>query len=258
MRCNLLPLFRVGLGKNEANRKHGLPSSMRRIRNFIVERAGLHVRLSYSQEGEDLILERIFEGQGAGFYVDVGAHHPKRFSNTHRFYRRGWCGINIEPNPEGLVLFQRYRKRDINLGYGVGNQQGELVYYMFNEPALNSFDRTLSHQRQSDQYRIIGTRNIPVKPLSEILQEYLPPKTHIDFMTVDVEGLDLDVLKSNDWTRFRPSCLLVEALGFKLATPSAPIHSFVELQNYELFAKTFNTLFYLDKTRERTEPARDS
>jgi len=232
-----------------------LASLTTRVRDFLAAKAGIHLRSSYSQEGEDLILERIFGGKECGFYVDVGAHHPKRFSNTQLFYRRGWRGINIEPNPDGYASFQRHRKRDINLGFGVADQEAELVYYMFNEPALNSFDRTLSDQRPNGRYRMIGTKTIPVKRLSDILEEFLPPGTLIDFMSIDVEGFDLDVLKSNDWFRFRPFCLLVEALDFKLAKPSsAPVHSFLEMQNYELFAKTFNSLFYLDKTRTERIP----
>jgi FkbM family methyltransferase len=234
--------------------KPGGPSLMRRVHDFIVARAGIYSRLSYSQEGEDLILERLFQEQYSGFYVDVGAHHPKRFSNTHRFYQRGWRGINIEPNPDGLALFHRRRKRDINLGYGVANKDGELVYYMFNEPALNTFDRAVADQRPTDRYRIVATKSIPIRRLSEILKEYLPPHIVIDFMTIDVEGLDLDVVESNDWSQFRPVCLLVEATQFKLENPRAtPIHSFLESHDYELFAKTVNTLFYRDKTRKQSQ-----
>jgi len=198
-----------------------LTSLTRRVRDFLAAKAGIYLRASYSQEGEDLILERIFGEKECGFYVDVGAHHPKRFSNTQLFYRRGWRGINIEPNPDGYASFQRHRKRDINLGFGVADQEAELVYYMFNEPALNSFDRALSDQRPNGRYRMIGTKTIPVKRLSDILEEFLPPGTLIDFMSIDVEGLDLEVLKSNDWFRFRPACLLVEAIDFKLACKSA-------------------------------------
>ena len=74
---------------------------------------------SYSQEGEDMVLYRIFEKQKSGFYVDIGAYHPKRFSNTYFFYKRGWRGINIEPNPEAIKLFKKYRVGDINLEMGV-------------------------------------------------------------------------------------------------------------------------------------------
>ena len=65
---------------------------------------------SYSQEGEDMVLSRIFSDKNKGFYVDVGAHHPIRFSNTYKFYKLGWHGINIEPNPDSFNLFTMYRK----------------------------------------------------------------------------------------------------------------------------------------------------
>lgn len=216
------------------------------------------MRASYSQEGEDLILERLFEKQNGGFYIDVGAHHPRRFSNTYLFYKRGWHGINIEPNPHALKLFQRHRRRDINLGYGVADTEGQLSYFMFNEPALNSFDRILSEQRQGNRYRIIDTKTIAVRRLSGILEEFMPGQTHIDFMSIDVEGYDLQVLKSSDWARFRPTCVLVESPGFDLGTPRGePIHSFLDQQNYALFAKTFNTLLYLDRANNAMRDRKD-
>jgi FkbM family methyltransferase len=219
-----------------------LPSSLAR---WLSRQYG---RTSFSQEGEDLILDRLFEGQKTGFYVDVGAHHPIRFSNTHRFYRRGWHGINIEPDPEAIELLQRRRKRDTNVACGVADREGRLTYFIFNEPALNSFDKALSEQRQNRQFRILRTKEIAVRRLSDILHDFMPASVHIDFMSVDVEGYDLQVLKSNDWSRFRPTCVLVEACAFNLGNPGAdPIHTFLGQQDYELFAKTFNTVFYLNK-----------
>jgi hypothetical protein len=73
------------------------------------------VHLSYAQEGEDMVLRRIFEDQPLGFYVDVGAHHPVRFSTTYFFYRRGCRGINIDATPGSMDAFRRLRPRDINL-----------------------------------------------------------------------------------------------------------------------------------------------
>jgi FkbM family methyltransferase len=220
----------------------------RRLGNLLATYWRQGARKSYSQEGEDLILERLFEGQKAGFYIDVGAHHPTRFSNTYRFYGRGWHGINIEPNPEALELFRRRRKRDINLGCGVADCEGQLVYFMFNEPALNSFDQALSEGREDGRYKILDRKRVPVKRLSAILEDFMPAQVQIDFMSIDVEGYDLQVLKSNDWSRFRPACLLVESVGFDLGNPKAdPIHIFLEGKEYALFAKTFNTLFYRDR-----------
>ena len=99
------------------------------------------INFSYSQEGEDILLKRIFNNKKNGFYVDVGAHHPKRFSNTNIFYQMGWRGINIDPMPSSMDLFKRYRPRDINLEFGVAKKKGIMKYYIFNDPALNSFQR---------------------------------------------------------------------------------------------------------------------
>lgn len=217
--------------------------TVRSVRTFL----HLYWTRSYSQEGEDLILRRIFESQSAGFYVDVGAHHPMRYSNTYFFYKRRWRGINIEPNPDSARLFHKYRRRDINVQCGVSDQDGQLKYYMFNDSALNSFDENLSHQRDVGVYRITETCDIAVRRLESILDELLPRDVAIDFMSVDVEGRDLQVLQSNNWERYRPRVLLVEAMSFDLATVEGePIHRFLTNNSYRLFAKTGHTLFYGD------------
>ena len=101
---------------------------------------------SYSQEGEDMILRRIFENQENGFYVDVGAHHPKRFSNTYFFYKHGWKGINIDALPNSMSLFKKLRPRDVNIEQPISDNVESLTYYHFNEPALNGFSKDLSEK----------------------------------------------------------------------------------------------------------------
>jgi len=206
----------------------------------------IYSRKTYSQEGEDMILGRLFEGRGPGFYVDVGAHHPRRFSNTHLFYRRGWRGINIEPNPDAMRAFKSMRRRDINLQVGVSDRAGCLKYYQFDEPALNTFDEAMVASRLANTpYRLVGTVEVPVERLDTLLARHVPAGVEIDFLSVDVEGLDLAVLKSNDWTRFRPRCVLAEALGVSLAHIDAnPVSELLAAQGYELVAKTFNTLVF--------------
>jgi len=152
---------------------------------------------SYSQEGEDIILRRIFEKQKTGFYIDIGAHHPKRFSNTYYFYKKGWRGINIDAMPGNMKLFRKMRPRDINLEIPVSDKKRELTYYMFNEPALNSFSKTLSIERdRKEEYKIVDEIKIEILTLAEVLNAYLPSNTRIDFLSVDVEGLDFQVLAS--------------------------------------------------------------
>ncbi|BDA79194.1 hypothetical protein LPTSP3_g21240 [Leptospira kobayashii] len=202
---------------------------------------------SFSQEGEDMILREIFENKNEGFYVDIGAYDPIRFSNTNYFYQLGWNGINIEPSPDAIAKFNNLRKRDINLNYGVSRSSGNLEYYNFEEAALNTFDpERVSFLEKNSPYRYNKKLNIPVAPLTEILTKY-SKNQKIDFMNIDVEWHELDVLKSNDWDLFRPKVLLVEILNFDLNTISKnPVHILLKDFGYHFECKTPRTSFYLD------------
>lgn len=230
-----------------------IPAATRRSlaewRNRLFDR---YATKSYAQEGEDMILQRLFAEQNAGFYVDVGAHHPQRFSNTYLFYKKGWHGINIDPNPQAIRAFQSMRPRDINLQMGVSDREEVLTYHSFDEPALNTFDEALATSREATtRYKRTAASQIPVRRLESILREHLPSGTNIDFLSIDVEGLDLAVLRSNDWSRYRPKCVLVESLETSLEDAGhGAIGAFMKNQGYGLFAKTVNTLFFLRKERE--------
>ena len=202
---------------------------------------------SWSQEGEDRILSRFFGHQADGFYVDVGAHHPKRFSNTYLFYRRGWRGVNIDAMPGSMAAFRRMRPRDINLECGVGRSEDTLTYHIFTEPALNGFSEKLSQSRHAADTSacLVETQPVRVRPLSDILGEHVAAGQTIDFMSVDVEGLDLEVLRSNDWSRFRPKLILVEVLGNTWETlGSSEVTRFLSDLGYDIVAKCMNTVFF--------------
>lgn len=197
-----------------------------------------------------MVLRRIFEGTRSGFYVDVGAHHPKRFSNTFFLYQLGWSGINIDAMPGSMRLFERVRPRDINLELGVAQESGSLDYYVFNEPALNGFSEALSTERDrpGQQYFVERTIRVQVAPLKDILDKHMDGQ-EIDFLSVDVEGLDLEVLKSNDWTLFRPRFVLAEILGRSLHDLHRdPVVQFMGDRGYVLYAKQVNTVFFRDAT----------
>jgi FkbM family methyltransferase len=201
---------------------------------------------SYSQHGEDMVLKSYFENQSTGFFVDIGAHHPFRFSNTYYFYKKGWRGINVDPKPGTKQLFDFFRSRDINLELGVAQEESSLTYYMFDEPALNSFSKDLSESRDSNTiFHIIGTQEVPVIPLKQILEKHVPANTRIDFLTVDVEGLDLEVLASNDWEKFRPSFIIAEDLDFKFEKPTeSDIYNYLAGVGYQLSGKTLASLIF--------------
>jgi FkbM family methyltransferase len=205
------------------------------------------VARSWSQEGEDIVLQRIFEKKKTGFYVDIGAHHPMRFSNTYLFYRRGWRGINVDAMPGSMKAFKKWRPRDINLELGVAQKEGKLDYYIFNESALNGFSAELSEKRISaGKYYIKKIIKIDVKPLRETLYRYSGGQK-IDFLSIDVEGFDLDVLQSNDWSKYRPRFVLVELLNSSLHNISQdPVTQFMKEQCYAIYAKQVNTVFFED------------
>ena len=205
--------------------------------------------LCYSQEGEDMILGKIFSGQKHGFYVDVGAHHPLRFSNTYLFYLKGWSGINIDAMPGSMVAFNKERPRDINLETPVSDKSEELTYYIFNEPALNGFSKELSMSRDGlrGQYKILETKALKTRTLSDILDEYISDGKQIDFLSIDVEGLDFQVLSSNNWGRYRPSVVVVEVLSNSIEDlPLSKTYQFLKEHRYVCYAKTDRSTFFLE------------
>ncbi|MBD3843218.1 MAG: FkbM family methyltransferase [Campylobacterales bacterium] len=201
---------------------------------------------SYSQEGEDMILRRIFERQSTGFYVDVGAHHPKRFSNTYYFYRKGWNGINIDAMPGSMIPFESMRSRDINIEKPISSKKQVLTYYAFNEPALNGFSKEISEARDGlNNYKIEFTKDIETSTLEEVLDEKLPSNQVIDFLSIDVEGLDFDVIKSMNIKKYRPRVILVEVLGSSLSDlQKDSIYKFLIDEDYALYAKAVNTVIF--------------
>lgn len=203
---------------------------------------------SYSQEGEDMILRDLFGDKKNGYYVDIGAYDPFRFSNTNFFYELGWIGINVEPSPDGFQQFEIHRKRDKNLNIGIGLEESELVYYRFEEAALNTFDaERVKFLEETTIYKSKDSVKVKVRPLANVLQEFALNQ-EIDFMNIDVEWNEISVLKSGDWKKFRPKVILIEILNFDLETIAKnPIHLLLKEIGYNFYCKTPRTCFYLDK-----------
>jgi FkbM family methyltransferase len=165
---------------------------------------------SYSQRGEDLIISKALGNKRKGFYVDVGAFDPFILSNTLKFYKRGWGGINIEPQRERYASFVKNRQRDINLNIGIGKKEGVMDFFEMVQPVLSTFSKSEAKENQKLGYKLKGVSKIKVCHLSRVLSSHVGKKK-IDFMTIDAEGFDLNVLESNDWKRFRPTLICVES-----------------------------------------------
>jgi FkbM family methyltransferase len=193
-----------------------------------VRRRFLH---SYSQFGEDRVIDRTLGRPALGFYVDVGANHPDTLSNTRRFYERGWRGINIEPNSNNCELFRVQRPRDINLNIGVGLESADMTFYRFDPHELSTFSAQAAKQYEHMGYKLIDTSRVAIEPLASVLSKHVP-SGGIDFLSVDTEGFDLAVLRSNDWARFRPKLICVEIGDHETRAENADIASYLRTQGY--------------------------
>lgn len=203
-----------------------------------------------------MILRRVFEDRSKGFYVDIGAHHPRRFSNTYHFYRMGWAGINVDATPGSMEPFRRLRPRDTNIEAAVSREPREITFYLYNEPALNTFiERSFN---EASPYHLVGERTLMTRTLGELLSQYLPTGQKIDFLSIDVEGMDLEVLESNDWQRFRPGYVLVECRGGSSINQVSDDDTvrFLEERRYVLLAKTLNTLIFREAAPQPVAPGR--
>jgi FkbM family methyltransferase len=153
---------------------------------------------SYSTFCEDAMFFSVFKPGDRGFYVDVGANHPKFGSNTYRLYRQGWSGLAIEPNLRFAEAFRLLRPRDKFVCEGVSTEGGELQYFAFADPSYNTFSSERANELVDRWHqKLISTRVIKTRPLTSIIDSFCP-NAHIDLLSVDCEDFDLAVLQSAD------------------------------------------------------------
>ena len=184
---------------------------------------------SCSQYGEDLVLAKFLEGTKKGFYIDIGAHHPTDLSNTQYFYKRGFRGINIEPNPDLVEEFYKQRPEDTNLNVGVSLNEGEMEFYVLEASTLSTFNKEAAYQScEIYKSKITGQISVNTMTLKKIIEQYGKSKV-IDFISVDAEGYDLAVLQSNDWQKYRPRFVMVE-----INQDSDNILEFMSENNYKI------------------------
>lgn len=201
-------------------------------------------QISFSQYAEDIVLQS-FLTKSKGFYVDIGAHHPHRFSNTFIFYLKGWNGINVDATPGSMKIFRDIRPRDINIEIGISNQKTNLLFYQFQEPAINTFSKELADIYISRGKQFVNINEIKTISLEELLDNYLPKNQKIDFLTIDIEGLDEVVLKSNNWNKYKPEFIILELWNDNIESIiSTEIYKLLTSLNYRLVAKTLCSLFF--------------
>ena len=190
--------------------------------------------ISFSQNFEDVILERIFKEQKTGFYIDVGAWEETIDSVTKHFYEKGWCGINVEPLPIYYAKYQESRQRDINLNIAVLEKPGATTLYEIPGTGLSTLDQLQSEAHRSKGLEVCE-RTVDVSTLEAICSTYVVDRV-IDFIKIDSEGTELSVLQGGNWERFRPRVLLIEALEPNSKEPAYALWEPFLLENRYIFA----------------------
>ena len=158
--------------------------------------------------GEDLFIKNYYRNKKKGFYVDVGAYHPLEGSNTHLLYKKGWRGINLDINYYSIKLFNFLRKNDLNIHSGIANKKSKLIMYYRKEiNMLNTLDKEIAkiHFRNGFNKKIIK-----VNTLNYFISKNFKKLDKIDFMNIDVEGVELNVLKSLDFKAYKPQLICIE------------------------------------------------
>ncbi len=206
-------------------------------------------RVSFSQTGEDMIVDFIFTARNilTPSYIDIGAYHPYHYSNTAFFYNKKSKGINIEPNPDGFKKFEKVRPRDINLNMGIGSVESNINYFFMNAATMNTFDEEVAKELvEKHGFKLLETKDIPCTTLQNVLSKYTN-NVFPDFLSLDVEGLDMEILNQIDYEHNYPKVICVETVEYTndgTGGKNEQLIKFLESNGYFIFADTnINTIF---------------
>jgi FkbM family methyltransferase len=196
-------------------------------------------KTSFSQDAEDVYIDRFFRKKNSGSYLDVGAYHPLKFSNTYRYYKKGWNGIVIDANPDVKQIFEKIRPRDIFIQSGISDKVGEMIFFKFEEGAYNTFDSEKAKMLIKSGKRLKDEVTIKVNRLDSIL-EALQIRS-IDFISIDVEGFDFICLQSFEINKYNPYIVLIEADNVK---NKEKIMSYLVERGYVCLTQLGNSLVF--------------
>ena len=204
---------------------------------------GVNAREFYGQTGEDIIINFFLENE-KGLFVDVGCNHPISFSNTFELYKKGWTGLNIDANPE-LIKKYTVRPNDISVCEAVSDETKEMLFHEFEQAEVSTLETAVIDEWKT-RWDYKKSRKVTTKTLTQILDEHSIPNA-IDFLSVDVEGHDFQVLNSLDFNKYQPKLILIEMHQFNVADYQAnKIVQFLIAKGYELVGfVTMNGYFKL-------------
>jgi hypothetical protein len=192
---------------------------------------------SWAQSGEDLFLAAYFGDRRDGAFVDVGAFHPRRFSNTWRLYRRGWRGLNIDATPGSMRLFDALRPGDTNVEAVVSDSPEPVRFSSWGLHAENTMDPAQTRAMRKARGAPDAVIEATPRTLTDLLDASPLRDRRLDLLSVDAEGNDLAVLHSLDWSRYHPRIVIAEVFAADVDVLLASgLYAFVTRQGYRLVA----------------------
>ena len=209
------------------------------MKNAIRELIYKRYNISFSKSGDDIQLNKLIGQSGAGVYVDIGCWHPVKASNTYYFYLRGWKGLCIDPNPKLKRLYDQIRPGDQFINCAIGDSKELFKYYLLNDPydSMNTLDYDFIKKHNLES-QVKKTIDIQIHSLKDVLAKNISAGERLDFFDIDVEGFDLEVLKSNDWHTFRPKVIVIESDMSLRNDIDSDIVKYLEPLNYKLVGKS--------------------
>ena len=203
-------------------------------------------KISYSQTGLDLLLSNIFKNCKKGFYIDIGCNHPVYNNNTFIFYKKGWNGVNIDLDKSSIDLFNIYRKNDLNIIAALSSSNNTQKVYEFHAKSpLNTLEDKVANYQKAKVKNIYKVKTLT---LNQIIEENKLSKK-INFLTIDVEGHELQVLKGFDINVYQPDVIVVEYLDLdlnKLEIQNLNINNVLQSEIYEyLISQNYSLINWL-------------
>ena len=217
---------------------------------FLKTKKILTQRIFYSNWGLDMLADDFFKNRKNGIYIDVGCHQPFLNNNTYRLYKRGWIGINIDLDFNTIDMFNFFRKKDLNIQTAVSDKEEERnLFFFHNRSAVN----TLSDESGIKAKEI---KKIKTRSLNSIIENSRFKNKKINYVSIDVEGFELNVLKGFDLNKYKPDLIIIEFIETRIKEYylqnidnilDSDIYKFMDKNNYKLINWVHDDLVFVPK-----------
>ena len=189
-------------------------------------------KISYSLTGIDLIVDYMFKNKN-GFFIDVGCNHPVYNNNTYKLYKRGWNGINIDIDKKSIDLFNIFRKKDLNLNIAISSSENTKEFINFHEKS--PINRLKNMDDDLNSFKFESVKKINSSTLNSVIDNSIYNKKKIDFVSIDVEGHELEVIKGFDLEKYKPSVIISEYLDLKIEKLEINYFNLENVLNSEIY-----------------------